>query len=143
MQTAPGLRSRLLLVGLATVCVVWGCGQPVREDRSIHFSSDGGQVGFQHGNEGVFLANPAGGPPRKIFQPSEDVMAISPAVWAPGGKEVIFLTAPGTGQQPVTLGLNGSQDDPAGRLFYQGPITYTCWKFDGSGPQGTKPQQLF
>ena len=77
MQTAPGLRPRLLFVGFVTMCLLWGCGQPAREDRSIHFSSDGGQVGFQHGNEGVFLANPAGGPPRKIFQPSADVIAVS------------------------------------------------------------------
>jgi hypothetical protein len=143
MQTAPGLRTRRLFIGLATICVLWGCGQPAREDRSIHFSSDGGQVGFQHGNEGVFLANPNGGPPRKIFQPSADVIAVSTPLWAPGGKEVVFCTATGTGQLPPTLGLTGSQDDPAGRLFGPGPITYTCWKFDASSPPGTNPQQLF
>ncbi|HEV8062796.1 MAG TPA: hypothetical protein VGP68_23150 [Gemmataceae bacterium] len=123
MRTAPGLRACRRFFGLATICLFWGCGQPAREDRSIHFSSDGGQVGFQHGNEGIFLADPAGGLPRKIFQPSADAIAVSTPLWAPGGKEVVFCTATGTGQQPPMLGPTGSQDDPAGRLFGQGPIT--------------------
>ena len=142
MPTAPGSRARGALFALAAF-VLWGCGQPAREDRSIHFSADGSQVGFQHGNEGVFLANPAGGPPRKIFQPTADVIAVSTPRWAPNGKEVIFCTAVGTGQQAVSFGLNGSPDDPAGRLFFQGPIDYTCWKYDASGPDGTKAQPVF
>jgi hypothetical protein len=142
MPTAPGLRARGALLAFAALAL-WGCGQPAREDRSIHFSGDGSQVGFQHGNEGVFLANPAGGPPRKIFQPAADVIAVSTPLWAPNGKEVIFCTAVGRGQQAFNFGLNGSQDDPAGRLFFQGHIDYTCWRFDASGPEGTKAQQLF
>lgn len=143
MSTAPGLRPCWFLLGLAAVCVVWGCGQPAREDRTIQFSADGGQVGFQHAGDGIFLANPAGGPPRKIFQPDPNVIAVSTPLWSPAGKEVIFLTAISPGQQPQALGINGSPDDPAGRLFYQGPITYTCWKYDASGPEGAKPQMLF
>lgn len=143
MPTAPGLRSCLLLLGLALAGLLPGCGQPVREDRTIQFSSNGSQVGFQHANDGVFLADPAGGPPRKIFQPESNVIAVSTPLWSPSGKEVIFLTATSPGQQPQTLGLNGSPDDPAGRLFYQGPITYTCWKYAASGGEGVKPQKLF
>jgi hypothetical protein len=67
-----------LLLGIAFLSyALSGCGQPVREDRSIPFSADGSQVGFQHRNEGIFLASPAGGPPRKIFQPSADTIAVS------------------------------------------------------------------
>ena len=142
MPTAPALRARVVLLTLVGF-VIWGCGQPAREDRSIHFSGDGTQVGFQHGNDGVFLANPAGGAPRKIFQPATDVIAVSTPLWAPNGKEVIFCTAVGSGQPAVNFGFNGSPEDPAGRLFFQGPVTYTCWKFNASGPEGTKAQQLF
>ena len=41
--------------------------------------------------------------------------------------------------------MSGTPDDPAGRLFFQGPIMYTCWKYDASGPEGTqlRAQQLF
>jgi hypothetical protein len=143
MQTAPGLRSCLLAFGLVAIAFLEGCGQPVREDRSIQFNASGGQVGFQHASDGVFLADPKGGPPRKIFQPDANVVAVSTPLWSPGGKEVIFLTATSPGQQPQTIGLNGSPEDPAGRLFYQGPITYTCWKYDATGPEGAKPKQLF
>jgi hypothetical protein len=143
MHTAPGLRSFLVLFGLVVASLLGGCGQPVREDRTIQFNAGGGQVGFQHAAEGVYLADPNGGPPRKIFQPDAGVVAVSTPLWSPGGKQAVFLTATSPGQQPQTIGLNGSPEDPAGQLFYQGPITYTCWKYDATGPEGTKPRQLF
>ena len=77
MHTAPGLRSYLVLFGLVVASLLGGCGQPVREDRTIQFSASGGQVGFQHATEGVFVADPNGGPPRKIFQPDAGVVAVS------------------------------------------------------------------
>ena len=143
MISAPGLRARSLMLGLGIACVLAGCGQPVREDRSIPFRADGGQVGFQHGNEGIFLADPAGGAARKIFQPDADVVAVSTPLWSPSGEEVLFLTATGNAPTPPAPILNGSDADPAGRLFYQGPITYTCWKYDARAPEGTKAQKLF
>ena len=57
------LRSRLaplcgvvLLLSLAT-----GCAPAVREDRTITFAPQGNAVGFQHGQEGVFVADNKGG----------------------------------------------------------------------------------
>ena len=34
---------------LAFVALLAGCGQPVREDRSINWSNEGGSIGFQPG----------------------------------------------------------------------------------------------
>ena len=34
---------------LASVMLLAGCGQPVREDRSINWSNEGGSIGFQPG----------------------------------------------------------------------------------------------
>ena len=44
------LRHRYALVGfklLVLVAFLAGCGQPVREDRSINWSKEGSSVGFQ------------------------------------------------------------------------------------------------
>ncbi|CAN5257987.1 hypothetical protein BH10PLA2_BH10PLA2_16980 [soil metagenome] len=144
MRTAPGLRAPCLFLFIVMASVLSGCGQPVREDRSIPFSADGNQVGFQHGNEGIFLATPAGGPPRKIYQPPANVSAVSTPLWSPDGKQVVFLTATSSGWQSSRPQIRfGSADDPAGNLVYEGPITYDCWLFDGGAPEGTKPAKLF
>src|SRR3979409_60923 len=90
------LRSRYALVGLGFFVVMVflaGCGQPVREDRSINWSRDGASVGFQHGQEGVFLADKDGGKLTKIFQPDPNVIATSTPIWSPAGKQVLFTTA--------------------------------------------------
>ena len=143
MRTAPGLRAHWLFVAGLVGCVLAGCGQPVREDRSIPFNADGSQVGFQHGNDGIFLASPSGGPPRKIYQPTADTIAVSTPLWSPDGRQVIFLTAVGKGQTPSPLAGLGSADDPAGRIVYQGLITYTCWRYDAAAPEGALPTKLF
>ena len=70
-----------------------GCGQTVREDRTIHFAADGGAVSFQHGKEGVYVAGKNGGPPVKVFEPGKGVLATSPPLWAPNDGRLIFATA--------------------------------------------------
>ena len=65
----------------------------MREDRTITWSGQGDAVGFQHGKEGVFVADRDGGGLRKIFQPGDDVLAVSPPLWAPSGGRLLFTTA--------------------------------------------------
>src|SRR5438477_7327234 len=87
--------SRCAAVGspiLVCALLAAGCGQPVREDRSIAFAPDQ-RAGFQHGRDGVYIADPAGGPPVRIFQPGPDVVAVSPPQWSADGRKLIFTTA--------------------------------------------------
>ncbi len=79
----PGVRT-LGLVALLLVVVLAGC-EGVREDRTIEFSADAGSVGFQHGEQGVFVADKDGGGLKKVFQPGADVLATSTPLWSPAG----------------------------------------------------------
>src|SRR5262249_19146747 len=127
------LRSRLaplcgavLLLFLAT-----GCPPPVREDRTITFAPQGNAVGFQHGQEGVFVADNKGGGLTRIFQPGEDVLATSTPLWAPDGKRLVFTTArPAQGGKVQPRG----EPDPAGNIYLQQPVVYTCWLRDAGEP---------
>jgi hypothetical protein len=47
----------VVALGACAALALAGCGQPVREDRTITWSPDGQRVGFQHGQEGVFVAD--------------------------------------------------------------------------------------
>src|SRR5205823_9658204 len=120
------LHHRYALIGfklLALVTFVAGCGQPVREDRSINWSKEGGSVGFQHGQEGVFLADKDGRKLTKIFQPGPDVLATSTPLWSPAGKRALFTTARSpNGQRPVSLPFVGDEQDPAGKVHLQQDI---------------------
>jgi hypothetical protein len=142
------LRHRYALVGFglcAFMAVLAGCGQPVREDRSINWSKEGESVGFQHGQEGVFLADKDGGKLTKIFQPDAGMIATSTPLWSPAGKRVVFTTArSASGQAPVNLPfLNGDQD-PAGKIHLQQDIVYTCWLYDQTdGAKPAEPVALF
>ena len=73
----------------------------MREDRSINWAKDGESVGFQHGQEGVFLADKDGRKLTKIFQPNADVIAISTPLWSPIGMRVLFTTARSQIGQPT------------------------------------------
>ncbi len=59
---------------LGCVIALFGCG--TREDRTITFSTSGDRVAFQHGREGVFVADKEGGGLTKIFTPGKDVIAV-------------------------------------------------------------------
>jgi hypothetical protein len=61
-------------IGCATLLVPVGCSEPVREDRSVEWSSQGDAVGFQHRDDGVYLAD-QGSKLQKIFQPDARVSA--------------------------------------------------------------------
>src|SRR5277367_5814685 len=45
-----------------------GC-DAVREDRTINISPSGNQVAFQHGEDGIFIADPRTGELRRVFDP--------------------------------------------------------------------------
>ena len=114
-----------------------GCGSPVREDRSIRWQADGGQVGFQHGKEGVFLADREGGNLRKIHQPDPSVVAVSSPLWSPSGSRVLFTTAKAAAPQTNLAPGVSVPDDPAGNLHFQQPVVYTCWLYE-EGPDREK-----
>ena len=123
---------------------VGGCGDPVREDRTITWSAEGNAVGFQHGDQGVFVADKVGGGLKKVFQPEADVIATSTPLWAPGGRRLIFTTARSASGEPPAPGLavlQGAEPNPAGELYNHVPIVYTCWLRDESGDE--PPVKLF
>ena len=94
--------------------ILAGCGQPVREDRSINWSREGESVGFQHGQEGIFVADKDGGKLTKIFQPGENIVATSTPLWSSVGRKAIFTTAraaQGTPRGPTLVVDNNSPDD--------------------------------
>jgi len=142
------LRHRYALIGfglLAFVGFLAGCGQPVREDRSIHCSKGGESVGFQHGQEGVFLADKDGRKLTRIFQPDPGVIATSTPLWSPAGRRVLFTSArsPG-GQPPVNLPSLTGQQDPAARIHLRQDIVYTCWLYEQiDGGKPAEPVALF
>jgi hypothetical protein len=120
-----------------------GCGG-VREDRTITFSSAGNQVGFQHGREGVFVADKEGGGLTKIFTPDKDMIAVSTPLWAPNDRRLIFTTARVPGNANTSAVLPGTEEDPAGRVFFQQPGVYTCWLRDEpKGDAAPEPRELF
>ena len=132
------LRSWYALILLLTAAA--GCGQPVREDRTITWSAAGTAVGFQHGDDGVFLADPETGERTRIFKPDPDVLATSTPLWAPTEPRAIFTSARSADpQSPRAVALN----DSAGKLHLQQPVVYTCWLHDARNGKAAKPMALF
>ena len=86
LRLAPGVG----LLGLVLALV--GC-DAVQEDRTIEFSAQADSVGFQHGDQGVFVADKDGGGLKKVFQPGADVLATSTPLWSPKGRRLVFTTA--------------------------------------------------
>jgi hypothetical protein len=121
-----------------------GCGQPVREDRSINWSTEGGQVGFQHGQQGVYVADKDGAGLTKIFQPAADVLAVSSPLWSPTARQAIFTTARDPQGNSAFRWPFDPVDNPAGNVHWQQAVLYTCWLYDepAAGAQ-PKPTALF
>jgi WD40 repeat protein len=127
------------------LCLLAGC-QPVREDRSINWSGDGKSVSFQHGDEGVFLADKETGKLTKIFQPGADVIATGSPLWSPSGKRVLFTTASSVvkGQPAAILPFWDTTSDPAGNVYAQQEIVYTCYLHEETpGQPQIEPTKLF
>jgi hypothetical protein len=119
-----------------------GC-QQVRENRTITFSSDGDQAAFQHGRDGVFVVESEGAAPQKIFQPSADVVAVSPPLWSPTDKRLIFATARPSETTPPRQ-TAPHEPDPAGDLLKEQAIRYTCWLRPApGGGKVSEPKPLF
>jgi dipeptidyl aminopeptidase/acylaminoacyl peptidase len=131
---------------LSIVVALVGC-DGVQEDRTIEFSPQADSVGFQHGAEGVFVADKGGGGLKKIFEPGADVLATSTPLWSPKGRQLVFTTAAANASSPLTQaqlrGLlpNGPDPNPAGDVFARVPVEYTCWLRD-EADQGP-PVKLF
>jgi Tol biopolymer transport system component len=125
-------------IGLIAL-VTLGCGQGVQGDRSIHFSSDGSSLSFQNGRDGIFVADPKTGLPRKIFEPTPDIVATSAPLWAPDGKRVIFTTA------RLAAGDRVQADDanPNNLIYGKQEIVYTCWLRDDAKGENAKNIKLF
>ena len=135
---------------LGLVLAMAGC-DAVQEDRTIEFSAQADSVGFQHGDQGVFVADKNGGALIKVFQPGADVLATSTPLWSPKGRRLVFTTARAADgdaaavarSQAQLQGLlrGGSDPNPAGELFTQVPVVYTCWLRDEAN--GVPPVKLF
>ncbi|MEM8883634.1 MAG: hypothetical protein AAGD14_06190 [Planctomycetota bacterium] len=119
-------RARLFVL----VWILAACAEPVREDRTIAWSAQGHAVGFQHGDNGVFLADADGGKLERIFEPGEKVIATSTPLWSPAGDAVVFAAARSlepSGGHPRLQRILGLASDPAGDYFLQVPVVYTCY----------------
>lgn len=140
MSRTSRLRCCVVSVTVIACLLIVGCGQPVRQDRTIEFSRDGNQVSFQHEQEGVFVADPHGGPATKIFQPDENVVATSRPLASPTDGRLLFATAqPLDAKQPQAVISMGST--PAeGRIVGAVPVRFTCWLRDE--PQTDQPTEV-
>lgn len=137
---------RLHFASLALLLVVVaGCGkEPVREDRTIEWARDGGDVTFQHGKEGVYVTDKEGTGLTKIFEPDETVLATSRPLYSPSDGRLIFTTAHDPGGQPRPAASGLFPDSPEGRVDLQRPVQYTCWIRDASADGGASaPRKLF
>jgi hypothetical protein len=140
------LRPLCAPVGFGILCLpllLTGCGQPVRQDRSINWSANGSSVSFQHDGEGVFLVDKDTGKLTKIFQPAADVLATGSPLWSPAGKRVIFTTArPASPGQPTPPILPGLTPDPAGNIYLKQELVYACYLYEEGNPP-PQPVKLF
>jgi hypothetical protein len=140
-----------------------GC-DGVQEDRHIEFSPSGNQVAFQHGNDGIFVADPQTGKLQKVFDPDPSVVAVSTPIWADDESAAIFTTARvdqpadpaakpanakggaarSPAQSPSISAPADWNDLPEGRFFFSQPVVYTCWLVErpANGPL-KQPVSLF
>lgn len=125
------------------VLLVAGCQPRVREDRHINWSTQTGDVGFQHGEDGVYVAEGDDRRLEKIFDPGEDVIATSSPLWSPVDGQLIFAVArPPEGDQPTEMPQLPDWDSaPEGREFLQAKVTYTCMLRAAAGEQDEAPPE--
>ncbi len=144
MRQLSGMSLCLAMLSSVLACFVMGCAEPVREDRTIGFSRDGGQVAFQHGQDGVFVADRAGGGVTKIFQPDETVLATSRPLASPTDGRVIFATAEHLTKTEQSQPATASSSPADGQIAWQVPVQVTCWLRDEPKPdQSGAVKKLF
>lgn len=113
---------------LLPLLLLAGCSSDgAREDRTIPFAVDGRHVAFQHGREGIFVAETEGAEPTKIFQPDADTLAVSTPLWSPTDKRLIFLTAKAADKEDKRGEGLPAEQKPEGNLHTPRPVLYTCW----------------
>jgi hypothetical protein len=137
-----GSLGALLFVGLVSGC------NPVKQDRSIHFSADGRQVVLNHGADGLFVADADGGTPQRIFRPGPDVLAISPPLFGPNrdDRRIVFCTArPEAGDAPPVPPQGAPRPDaPAGNICSERSVILTCYlRPDPGAGGGGEAEELF
>jgi Tol biopolymer transport system component len=127
------MRSTLGLLRWITCCLtvllVAGCsGAAVQEDRSINYSTDGDDVGFQHGEDGIFVASSVGDKLEKVYDGGEDTIAVSSPLWSPVDKRLIFTSARSANPEDnqVATEIAAWDSDPEGRRFQPEEVIYTC-----------------
>ncbi|MBP89592.1 MAG: hypothetical protein CMJ64_23260 [Planctomycetaceae bacterium] len=130
-----------------TVLLVAGCaGATVQEDRSINYSTDGGDVGFQHGEDGIFVASGEGDKLEKVYDGGEDTIAVSSPLWSPVDKRLIFTSARSANPDDnhVATAIAAWDADPEGRRFLPEEVIYTCMlRAAPSGDETPPPVALF
>jgi hypothetical protein len=155
-------RGRRAQLAVAAICLLLAIGcDPVQEDRHVAFSPSGNQVAFQHGSDGIFIADPKSGELRKVFDPDPSILAVSTPLWSDDETRALFTTArardanaSGTaksgspqaaGGQPPTISAPAAWDDaPQGRLFFSQPIDYTAWLVERAADGAfSKPARQF
>ena len=77
-RVARRRRSALAAIGL----LFWAGCDAVREDRTINISPSGNQVAFQHGEGGIFIADPRTGELHRVFDPDRSIVAVSSPLWS-------------------------------------------------------------
>ena len=92
-RTASSLRLAPGVAFTGLVLVLAGCATRCRRTARSSSAPDADSVGFQHGDQGVFVADKDGGGLKKVFQPGADVLATSTPLWSPTGRRLIFTTA--------------------------------------------------
>ncbi len=144
MHSQHGRTTANVILGLGVLGLAVGGCEPVREDRTITWSANGEAVGFQHAEQGVFVADKQGKALKKVYQPDAGVIATSTPLWSPTDRRLIFTTARDASGRSRTRGLSllpGIEPDPNGELFDRMPIVYTCWLRDETA--GEAPVELF
>ncbi len=133
------------LTSVVLILLVLGCvKEPVREDRTIGFSHDGGQVAFQHGHEGVYVADRNSGAATKIFQPDETVLATSRPLTSPTDGRLIFATAQPLKETDQRPSFTSGPVPADGQIVSGIPIRFTCWLRDEpTGDQRADVKKLF
>jgi len=160
-MSAPETRSRFAACAGLAIClaIALGC-DAVQEDRHVEFSPSGDQVAFQHGRDGIFIADPQTGELQKVFDPDQSIVAVSTPLWSDDERRAVFTTAreenqpprsqaagtPTSAAQPRASSSSPAawEDAPDGRSFFPQSIAYTCWLVVRA-PDGSlaKPTPLF